>query len=102
MHVPRSFAGIADVGLQVTEKQTQLKQAPRRWVFRPAQLPAVTAVWLHVSVQCVARVRRYPESVLAADTASSEALTLSCGLTSSYLGSSTSFNPPSSPPTQQL
>lgn len=41
-----SFADV-DVGLQVVKKQLQPKEAPKRRLFRPAQLPAVAAPWLH-------------------------------------------------------
>jgi len=37
---------MAVVGLQVMENQVQPEKAPRRWVFRPARLPAVAAAWL--------------------------------------------------------
>lgn len=57
----------------------------------------------HVSVQRVvvqhaARLQGYPESVLAANATRPEALTLGCGFTSSYLGSSASFTHPLLPP----
>lgn len=57
----------------------------------------------HVSVQRVvvqhaARLQGYPESVLAANATRPEALTLGCGFTSSYLGSSASFTHPPLPP----
>lgn len=57
-------------------------------------------VWVQqVVVQRSARLRGHPESVLVATAASPEAVTLGCGLTSSYLGSSASFtHPPPHPP----
>lgn len=58
----------------------------------------------HVSVQRVVvqhavKLQGYPESVLAANATNPEALTLGCGFTSSYLGSSASFTHPPLPPT---
>lgn len=75
-----SFADV-DVGLQVVKKQLQPKEAPQRRHFRPAQLPAAWLQGLCVGTAAQTRVCIYPESVLAA---SAGALTLGCGLTSSY------------------
>lgn len=48
-------------------------------------------------MQHASRVQGYPESVLAADAASPEALTLGCGLTNSYLCSGASSPPYAAP-----
>lgn len=89
----QSFAAV-DLGLQVVKKQLQPEEAPQRRLFKPAQLPAVPAACLQglcVGTAAQTRVCIYPESVLAA---SAGALTLGCGLTSSYGGSSASFAHP--------